>query len=716
MLTREQNVVLNIEEMAAGKIVLESLPRIASIGLTLRCNLNCIMCFTQNMKKFDMASEVLENVSQLFPTLEEVRWNDAGELFAAKDCRKYLNIINDVKIPKSYVSSNFKAVGKYMDDILGGGLTHLSVSIDASTADTYHRIRRGGNFDGLLRNLEIFHTLKQQRGLKYPLLTLVFIAMKSNIHELPDFVDMAHRFDAVEIHVLKLLPNPAGTDKTETILLEDLQPYYREAYARAVKYKIRLSHIAYTDEELLSKSTTSKQPIIDSALIGRQSHFLFKGKPFCASPWTEMLIDVTGKVRPCCYHPKVLGDLNKDSVLDIWNNEEYQEFRRKILNQDFTECHHCSWQHKVFHYLVPEQKGIAQPINWRLKTMERAWDLKQDIVKRLHPFGDIKIELDPLANRMNKEWDCDTVLPPLEIAENLTSQKSDQIKNLQKTTSIWTNLAFDKEITSENRTFRWLIVPLKKAILRILKFHTGVRFELQRETNLNQLRQIEQLWQNEDEIVSYLSLMKHYLDNQKNFNALLVQYINQFSDKLFDRIDRQKDMNMEILHSFRQTNERIDQLTNDNVLILELINKLDSTIHKKNEKTIPNQLSEIFFSGKLFIGDFSKTLPANNTKLLNITIENTSLRTWNIDSAHRVGVDYKWLDKQGKEKYINTLKPIWFDKKIAPKTKLKHKLTISTPTVPGKYNFLISLVTADGRWFSTFKTGSLTFNIEITNE
>jgi len=98
---RARNSFINENEMKQGMIQLQSRPRIASIGLTLRCNMNCIMCFTQKMNKKDMEKEIFDNATSLFPYLEEARWNDAGELFASKKCEEYLQTIKTLHIPKS---------------------------------------------------------------------------------------------------------------------------------------------------------------------------------------------------------------------------------------------------------------------------------------------------------------------------------------------------------------------------------------------------------------------------------------------------------------------------------------------------------------------------------------------------------------------------------------------------------------------------------------
>lgn len=57
---------------------------------------------------------------------------------------------------------------------------------------------------------------------------------------------------------------------------------------------------------------------------------------YCPLPWRAMLIDIDGDVRVCCFNSVILGNLHSDSVASIWNNEKYQELRRRLKENDFS--------------------------------------------------------------------------------------------------------------------------------------------------------------------------------------------------------------------------------------------------------------------------------------------------------------------------------------------------------------------------------------------
>jgi MoaA/NifB/PqqE/SkfB family radical SAM enzyme len=75
-------------------------------------------------------------------------------------------------------------------------IDRILISIDAATPDTYHILRRGGNFEQLIKNLKFVSSIKK-RGKIY--VGLNFVVQKQNFKEMPDFVIMAkkYKFDGV---------------------------------------------------------------------------------------------------------------------------------------------------------------------------------------------------------------------------------------------------------------------------------------------------------------------------------------------------------------------------------------------------------------------------------------------------------------------------------------------------------------------------------------
>jgi radical SAM protein with 4Fe4S-binding SPASM domain len=62
----------------------------------------------------------------------------------------------------------------------------------------------------------------------------------------------------------------------------------------------------------------------------------------CYEPWHSTFISFDGKVYPCCYNHKIMGDLTNQSFRQIWNGKHYQELRKKINSENPPkECKEC---------------------------------------------------------------------------------------------------------------------------------------------------------------------------------------------------------------------------------------------------------------------------------------------------------------------------------------------------------------------------------------
>jgi MoaA/NifB/PqqE/SkfB family radical SAM enzyme len=50
----------------------------------------------------------------------------------------------------------------------------------------------------------------------------------------------------------------------------------------------------------------------------------------CDAPWRWLLISIDGRVRTCCYTQKPVGDLNKETIEQIWNGKIMREVRAAV--------------------------------------------------------------------------------------------------------------------------------------------------------------------------------------------------------------------------------------------------------------------------------------------------------------------------------------------------------------------------------------------------
>jgi len=80
------------------------------------------------------------------------------------------------------------------------------------------------------------------------------------------------------------------------------------------------------------------------SLTNRQWNQLTESKTFCMMPWVHMHAFPDGRAYPCCladyWHP--VGDLRKNTMVEVWNQEAYRTMRQNMLqDKPCKECSKC---------------------------------------------------------------------------------------------------------------------------------------------------------------------------------------------------------------------------------------------------------------------------------------------------------------------------------------------------------------------------------------
>jgi len=710
---RQQNLLLNRQEVKERKIILESKPLTLDVAITNDCDIDCIMCFTKYMSHHDMSPEVFESVRQMFPYPMEIRWNDAGEILATKNPDYYLDVINELRPPKSYVSTNLLTADKYLEKIVAGGLTHISVSMDAATPQTYRSIRVGSDFERVVNNLKLIKAYKVQKKTEIPYITLVFVAMKKNIHELPQFVELAHEVGAREIHVLRLLTAPTGVQMYQILDPEVEKHWYRMAKKKADELGVNLCHIAWTDEELLRdpgevllgtyggmdpRYRTIHRRIIEARI---------NETPFCRSPWQEMLVDVDGNVRPCCFMPNIMGNVREASPEEIWNNENYQNIRRKLLNHDLSDCKQCGIVAKVFTSYEPLYPDAGTtPLEIRLNSLKRMHKLDTDYTPPnpwSHPTP-LNLKLGNLPLALNTRWQ----LLPEDRKGSPSLEKSNTLKDElgDAVTAMRQSLApdFNYEIKSHRPLLGRLIVFAKKLLFRPIRAYLEHILRNQQLFNL--------------QVAQFCELM---LRRQREFNATTVKYLNSLSEYTGKSLERQIDYNADTLRALNLLARQENELDRSLQILLEsstdywycLWNSLGDQMAKSYDQSAPlRKAEEIFYRVEYLDHETPKEMKAGKVYSIPLTFKNTSFSPWLRNGPQAVQCSYQWFraeDESLVSEGVRTPLP----RNLLPLEVVTVQANLKTPEKNGSYLLKWDLISGDQIWFHQYTRHTLEVRVSI---
>ncbi|WP_220092236.1 radical SAM protein [Helicobacter sp. 16-1353] len=308
---QKQNSALNIKEMEANLTKLESYPRRIVLEMTSACNIKCIFCgrdeaeFNQTYLKLD----VLDKLDSVLDYCEEVTLFGWGEPTINPKFKQFLQKLNKKNVRKYFVTNGTR-LDKFIDDIFDYKVDIIAVSLDGADAKTNDRIRVGAKFEKIIENIKAIIAKKESLNLSYPYMNFVFVAMESNIRELPKMIKLAKELKMQEVKVVFLSAFSTEMLKESLYNKQDLvKSVFDEVALLADKLNIKL-----------------KLPYIQGEDIAGDKYH----KP-CFVGWRDFFIGSDDSIRPCQSTSLKLGNLSDfDSFELAWNSKEMQDFRKNV--------------------------------------------------------------------------------------------------------------------------------------------------------------------------------------------------------------------------------------------------------------------------------------------------------------------------------------------------------------------------------------------------
>jgi len=337
MKLKAYNETLAEEEQQRHSPVTRAMPTFVCMNMDNQCNLRCIMCIRRKYSEEDLNArnydfEIFRRVAdEVFPYLRWVQLATAGEPLMAESFREQLKIAKKYSVKVDLVTNATLLADDLINEILS--VTNcLKVSIDGATKETYESIRIGAKFEQVIENIKRFNYFRRNiQQDRRPRLALLYVLMRRNIEEIPQFMKLAKELEAESVTMTHVVIHQKKMKKESLVYHKELANYYMMvAQKKANELNLHLDIPPLFNTVYDVQGTRSKNNLKSE----------FKICPFL---WKRAFIEWNGDVVPCCVpgHP-VMGNVKKKPFREIWNNELYQEMRRRLMtNNPFNCCKHC---------------------------------------------------------------------------------------------------------------------------------------------------------------------------------------------------------------------------------------------------------------------------------------------------------------------------------------------------------------------------------------
>ncbi len=375
-----------------------------------RCNLECVMCVkrSQSEGEGDLPEALFDRLGPAFPRLESLVLNGVGEPLLHSGLEAMIARARSSMPATGRIG--FQSNGSLLDSgrarrLIEAGLDTIGISADAVTPDLFASIRRGAEISSADRALAVLDAARREAGAGRLRVGIEFVAMRSNLAELPALVSWAARRKVDFILVSQLFPYERGFAasaaydshldaalalrekyrlKAEALgsRLEDYRSVFMKftkqppeleltrlvnemtAEALAQGISLRIEGLLERDDQRAEECSryfaeaarVAELEGVKLSLPGvvprsrRECEFVEGGSAFvswkgdvhpCYFLWHRYACYIDGKEK--LVQPRSFGNLADADILAIWQGEAFSTFRRNVMRYDYPYCFNCGF-------------------------------------------------------------------------------------------------------------------------------------------------------------------------------------------------------------------------------------------------------------------------------------------------------------------------------------------------------------------------------------
>ena len=286
------------------------------------CNLSCSFCTRENGEIIRMSSDEFSSVlNKIHKKTLSLQLSCAWEYSFAKNAPELIRILGEYKIPKTTVYSNGNILSSdLIDALISSKINNYVVSIGEAKKDTYEKLRKGGNFERVIKNIKNLKSAKINQNSKLPKICANLTVTETNIKELLDFVSLAKEIGIEEIRGRHLILNKKLNIDQEVIKdIDKANKIISDARIKAKSFGIGFDVPIYQMEH---------------------------NKKDCVAPWQQLYISSNGNVSVC---PRIhmyenIGNILNSNLRKIERGEKLYQFRNKFEIQNYNNpvCQICN--------------------------------------------------------------------------------------------------------------------------------------------------------------------------------------------------------------------------------------------------------------------------------------------------------------------------------------------------------------------------------------
>jgi radical SAM protein with 4Fe4S-binding SPASM domain len=328
--------------------------------ITYKCNLKCKHCYLSANEQKNNELE-LQEVKEIIDQLAEMKILSlnflGGEPLVRNDFPEILEYATQKNIRISFSTNGVLVNDQLIAKLSEIEIYDVQISLDG-LEETHNNIR------GLKTSFQ-----KATKAIKKLVASGIKVSIsmavnKLNLNEIKPLIEHVISFGASSFKVIPFLPAGQAMDNYSLMLSKNEM---KEFIKSIVKYKDEFKEQIYIYTEDIYTWLVDKSVPEPSSLISKTENIS------CSAGMTQIVISPTGLVYACPFlHDFVVGDLQKETLHDIWFNskilEKFRQISRDCLKGKCKNCgyipQHCKGGCRAAAYLLTGDFYAEDPFCW----------------------------------------------------------------------------------------------------------------------------------------------------------------------------------------------------------------------------------------------------------------------------------------------------------------------------------------------------------------
>lgn len=311
---------------------------LVTINLTTRCNSRCLTCdFWRVQDRADLALSGIKNIADSVKRLSIKTFNlSGGEPLLHPDFTAAVEILSGTKA-KLQLVTNGVLLGRYAF-FVSRFFSKVFVSLDGSTPELYRKVRGVDAFKEVVKGVRMLKKFN-------PSMVVIArtIIQKSNYSDLISIIKTAKdmmadhiSFQAADMSSFNFGRNEApGQEDMGRILLDEND---LDCFRRIID-NLKRNYPFYFSSGFIIDKLNNLSNICNyyKAMTGKKE-FL---SVHCNLPWVSAVVDADGRIQPCCFLRRNIGNIDSESFENIIRSPKMIKTRRDIKRTRDSVCRRC---------------------------------------------------------------------------------------------------------------------------------------------------------------------------------------------------------------------------------------------------------------------------------------------------------------------------------------------------------------------------------------